>query len=696
MFRKGGLRNSALARAQAQLSGQRIFGSFEDSGDELQEYMNTLYKKSNSLKINPFNLHEISDQSDISLEDIVDREWKGNRYSKTAATVKPAEGIRELPLTGNRFLKKPNKLAVSQSPTVSKSMLKKANEEDTRRPDAASAWVRSSSAVLARLTQIENKIVSRRLSAHTIDSDEDSHISDEKQLSPKSSSELSGKGSRFLKRMSDTATKQEHNVRTLKKEMGSSKRDQHNAYPRTPARVATIDSDEEEMRKILGGSLELADESELIKRSLVTPQHSFKLRKQSTLRNHPRGQLRMPSPPSVGSPLSQSPRMKFVKQLPSSPSERSEIKSLDELFAEPSVAEDVKSLDNESSNDFRLNILTLEDLVPSVEQKTTKEAPTLKNEESRPPDNQNTQSALHTSELRMANELVSPHTQPSTPSREKYESDLESDIMVENAVTGSEITEHLTGDSNVSKKEKNFPEKLHKRLKADGESTLCSEYSEDFENSDSEVSLAKMDQSESCADQSESSADRLSKEELKTDYSDYSTFHSTSSTPTSDQSNLAASSESSCSLRRKRESGLTKVIVKDTAIQTQPSGFTYTWPREGGVTVLGASLGAAYIDPTPIASHVISPEAMEALTAYNPASFALNDMLKQQLTLIRQFVQVSRHLYLSVVASIEQDNYHYTTLEETKEFIRSRRPPPISLDQALEEVHQELKEYHCI
>lgn len=56
-----------------------------------------------------------------------------------------------------------------------------------------------------------------------------------------------------------------------------------------------------------------------------------------------------------------------------------------------------------------------------------------------------------------------------------------------------------------------------------------------------------------------------------------------------------------------------------------------------------------------------------ALTAYSPATLALNDLLKQQLSFTRQFLQVNRHLYLSIIASIEQDKYHYTTLEETKE-----------------------------
>ncbi|XP_072449760.1 uncharacterized protein C19orf44 homolog isoform X2 [Chiloscyllium punctatum] len=686
MFRRSGLGSSALARAQAQLSGQRISGIFEDSGDDLREYISTLYKKNNTLKVNPFNLHEISDVSDFSTADTVDKEWKEHRYSKTAATAIPIEGIRELALTGSRFLKKPSKLAVSQSPTVSKSMLKKVNEVNTRRPDAASVLSKSSSAALARLAQIESRIMNRRQNAHVIDSDEYLCSSDEKQISPKSSSELSGKGSRFLKR---TATKPEVNVRELKKEIGSSKKDQQNGHPKSSGRVVMVDSDEEEMKRMLGGSFKFADENELTKKSHKTPQHGSKLHNQPIMTNHQRSQFKMPSPPSVGIPLSQSPRMRFVKQCPFSSSEQSEIKSLDELFTEPSVAEDLKNLDSESSNEFRLNILTLEDLVPTVKQKMNKEAPAVKNEANQFSDVQSIQSTFRTTGLHVADELVSPDAQPSTLSREKDESELESDIMTESAIIGSEITEHLNG-SPLSRKEKNFPENLHEQLKTDDESTLCSEYSEDFENSDYEVASVNKDQSESCAE-------RSSKEELKTDYSDNSTSHSTSSTstPTPDQARSAASSESLYSLEKKQVMGLTKVAVKDTAIQTQPPGMAYTWSREEGVAVLGASLGAAYVDPTPIASHVISPDAMEALTAYSPASFALNDMLKQQLTLIQQFVQVSRHLYLSVVASIEKDNYHYTTLDETKEFIRRHRSPPLTLDEALEEVQQEMKQYHC-
>ncbi|XP_069784566.1 uncharacterized protein C19orf44 homolog isoform X2 [Narcine bancroftii] len=673
MFRRSGLGSSALARAQAQLSGQRILESFNIYGDELQDYM-TACKKNNSLMVSPFS-NEISDPSDLSIED--------NGVGKTAARVKPAEGISEQPFTSNRFLKKADKLAVAKNLKMSNcAALKKGNEADNKSFNAAPARVRSSKAVLGRLAQIENKIMNRKLNKHQISS-ENLQMSDDEQLSPKSSTELSGKGSRFLKRMVNTASKPEFNAEIKNEEMDASKKDPHRAHLRPAVRVATIGSNEEEAEKMLGGSLEFS-ESELPKRSRGTPQHVSKLHKQPVLRNYSRGSLRMPSPPSLGSPqLSLPLRMKNATSIPTSSTEQSEIQSLDDLFTEPSLAEDVRSLDNETFDEFRLNILSLEDLIPTAQQKSTKNSLTLKNEESEHLGDQSTQSGFQNSRLKMINNLVSSCLQPTKLSEEKDVINLENEISTEFDATGSEISECLNEDSNVSKKEEKSPEKVPEQLEENDQSTMSSKYSEDFETSDCAVTSVKMDQNEPPFEQS-------SQEELRTNYSD-NTFNSTSSSPTPDQSKMTISTESSYSVKKTEQ---TRVTVKDTAMQTQPPGFHYTWHRDEGVAVLGASLGAAYVDPTPIASHIISPEAIEALTAYSPATLALNDMLKQQLSLTRQFVQVHRHLYLTILASIEQDKYHYTTLEETKEFVQNHRSPPLTLEQALKEVQEEMKQYH--
>nr|XP_009859284.1 uncharacterized protein C19orf44 isoform X2 [Ciona intestinalis] len=69
---------------------------------------------------------------------------------------------------------------------------------------------------------------------------------------------------------------------------------------------------------------------------------------------------------------------------------------------------------------------------------------------------------------------------------------------------------------------------------------------------------------------------------------------------------------------------------------------------------------------------VVSNEALAALTSYSPATLALQDMMKRQLALTKDFIERSERLHQSTMSSLTP-NYHYTTLEETKQIINAHR-----------------------
>ncbi|XP_071433922.1 uncharacterized protein C19orf44 homolog, partial [Pithys albifrons albifrons] len=318
-------------------------------------------------------------------------------------------------------------------------------------------------------------------------------------------------------------------------------------------------------------------------------------------------------------------------------SDRSEIKSLDELF---SNADDTEDPTSRSSNDFRLNILSLDDLAPD----STSQAAELKQKGKDTEITQESNKYVMVEEGQASLKMTSAVT-----GHEVSEED------VEKSITEAKISEHLSGVSTDS------PGHKQGYLDQD-ETTLSSEYSEDFEGSLSAT------EGESVSRTSEGHAESCS----------YSAGHSSSApSPLQPQE------------RHKRGH---RVPVRDTGVQTAGPPFSYCWAKANPSAVLSPPLGTSYIEPVPIASHVISMDAVEALTTYSPSALVLQAMFKQHLLLTQQFVENVQHLHSSLVDSLEREKFHYHTLEEAKEYIKNHKSPPLTLEQALEEIRRAQEE----
>ncbi|XP_038019540.1 uncharacterized protein C19orf44 homolog isoform X1 [Motacilla alba alba] len=429
-----------------------------------------------------------------------------------------------------------------------------------------------------------------------------------------------------------------------------------------------LDSDEEEMRELMESSLGFSSGSENQKVLSKTPVPSGKappprkevssaeLSKASSSHSKDSeksvfGRVNSPAPSPTSRNLSGHtrrsrllsssmkdntvksalPKAGHTKQMQDSlESDRSEIKSLDELFSEGAGAEDPSS---SSLKYFGLNIMSLDDLAPD----STSKAAELKQKGK---DIQFTQESnkyvkkdtLLVEEDQAALKMTSAISDMSDSSEEE----------VEKSVSEAEISEHLSGVSS------DFPPRKQDSLNQN-ESTLNSEYSEDFEKSLSAT------EGESAEGHGESCRC------------------------------CGARPPSGSSPEQHRRGH--RVTVTESAVQTAEPPCTSCWPKDPAAVL--APPGAGSIDPVPIARHVISMDAVEALTAYSPSLLVLHAMCKQHLMLTQQFVENVQHLHTALVESLEHEEFHYHTLEEAKEYIKNHKSPPLTIEQALEEIRRE-------
>ncbi|KAG8594810.1 hypothetical protein GDO81_001335 [Engystomops pustulosus] len=621
---RSGVRSSALARAQAQLAGQRVPVKPKDVTDELQEYMRVLNKKTSALKLSP---PSVADLSDFSTE-----EQDSEKY-RAAGSPQQVSGAQ------SRFLKKKtqstNDVRSNAAVTIEAKMPVHPQPVQSKMP---------TSAALKKLAEIENRHRLRKLEIDISENDSDLRTSEERPFSNRSSSEFSTREKRFLKKK----------VNIMEPEPARKDNKHATGNQTIKSKPGTMESEEEEMLHLVGSSVEFSESDERwwkFPKPPRTPSPPSKSTPRRNLRHSPsamgfvsprrppsRLPSRTPSPPSYGSPrfprrthsltrfrsqspspslrsslTSPSPRTRLGRRTPVS--QRSDIKSLDELFHR---SEDLSSA---SSNDFKLNILSLDDLALPVDAEEPKEK-TI---------GEKTKTKKHLSSA----EDIGP-----SPRRDAKS-------LARQSISEEESVVDVHTETNKDSEMLTFRQKDHSSSScyipdASDESSVNSVYSEDFEKS----------------------------VHTDTEYSSKSNSYSKSiSVKKSILSSTHPSMTSSKARQRKQMAGnIQRATVKEIAVQTSDAGVAYHWPR----TSMSIEHTAAPI-MNPVASHMLSPDLIEGLTTYNPMALALNDMLKQQLFLTRSFVDMAQQLYLSTIRSLENESYCYTSLEDTKEYIQKQR-----------------------
>ncbi|XP_014808303.1 PREDICTED: uncharacterized protein C19orf44 homolog [Calidris pugnax] len=595
------------------------------------------------------------------------------------------EGTGRAPFCRSRFLKvRHENLLGSPWSQTSGSTVQRASRDVAKSAAGDASRTRSSSA-LRKVAQLESKIMNRKKQMELQTTALGQKPWDEESLSSTSSHERSARGKKYLKNSATAGS-----TRNMTLSNACSREEERIQSPKKNVLVKQqlgLDSDEEEMKGLMESSLELASGNKNwrvvdsdskwggksktpVSSGMPPPSHKEISPTEVSKKSHFHskdseknvfGRVNSPTPSASSRNLSvrhntrsQSlsssmkdgtvkvtlPRKGNTKQSQiSSDSDRSEIKSLDELFSKADDAEDSTS---SSSNDFRLNILSLDDLAPNV----SSEAAELKQNGT---DIQITEESNGNPKkdyfLVEKDQTSLKMTSVVTDVNDASEGDIEK------TVTEAEISEHLSGVS------ADFPRHKQDYLDHD-ERTLNTEYSEDFERS-------------------LSTTDGESGSKMPEEHSESRTY--------SGKHSPSASSPLRSRERRAQGQGVT---VRETAVQTVDPPFTYSWAKTNTSAVLDPPVGNSYIDPIPIASHVISTDAVEALTAYSPSVLVLNAMLKQHLMLTQQFVENIHHLHFSLVESLEQERFHYHTLEEAKEYIKNHKSPPLTIEQAREEIRK--------
>ncbi|XP_072457353.1 uncharacterized protein C19orf44 homolog isoform X2 [Notamacropus eugenii] len=645
------------------------------------------------------------DSSDVSIGDM--------RIKKTQNRVLKSEGFAKTPFSQSRFLKSKQNVDENQFFFKGSAVREMGSRTSLSRSLTTASKIRTNAALM-KLAQIESKIMSRKLQVDLSDTDTDEKSADDISLNQRADTLSLKNGSDMPWQCRDKvpiAGSNERVSRFLKKkgsaveniantaQFGNVKSSQPPKQKELVRKLVSLDSDEEEMKLLLGSFVKPFSDEDAPKNAVLMntkpkedehkvlstddilsppgqfspPSEEFSSLKlfrtlclpdescQETASHNSPSRTPCPQSDFSANKTSRSPSLSIMHYFsrPTSPKmehikvafspEDTQIGSLDELFSEAS---------SDSLNDFKINILSLDDLAPDD---VSEKAELRRKEE----DHRIKQSVKELkTDVSVVKNIQKRNAKEISPETSVNITSIETE---EESHTASEICEDVNEESVTFSREESISSRRSPSPKPQ-ESTINSVYSEDFEKSPSSTVSGQTAYSQESLDK---------------------TLESLSESPSYSRRDFPTKSGEPS---QKWSENVRRLLVKEVAVQTYDPAFTYSWTKESMATI-GPSLGRAYVDPEPIATHVISADAIEALTAYSPAAFALNDMLKQQLTLTKQFMETSRYLHFSLLKSLEDDTFHYNTLEEVKEYIRKHKSPPLTIEKALEEVVKEMSDH---
>ncbi|XP_023810229.1 uncharacterized protein C19orf44 homolog isoform X3 [Oryzias latipes] len=162
-----------------------------------------------------------------------------------------------------------------------------------------------------------------------------------------------------------------------------------------------------------------------------------------------------------------------------------------------------------------------------------------------------------------------------------------------------------------------------------------------------------------------------------------------SHTPPEPRRHASQTSLASVRVSSKQRSSSSRKHLKNAAAQTQPDHLIHADDAS-----VPSAVARIYLSAAPGRGYALTAEQLEDIGTYNPAVFVVNEVLKQQLAMIKESVDSSRHLHSSLMQSLEPPSYRYTTLQDTIQNIRRRRPSKLAMERHLEEVLQKVKLYH--